>query len=634
MFESLSEQQVVGTSRLQKGLLLLLIAVTLFSLVRGGVYLLYPVSFAGLDLSETLLAFANGLRFDGAVIARLFAIPLLLMCLPFRVFDRGGWFKPFAWLLYLVTLGVVLLLVADLLYYDHVQRHLAYELLLLQDDLGFVVDFVRQGEWLPMAALLLFALLLFWGWLRVLAVPTCPGRWPLPKFLLLLLLLVVVGRGGVSGKVIEIVDAYGTGNTAYGNLSLNGAFTTLVFAMNLGEANHHFFPEEKAVEVLARHRQVVDPRYPLAVRLPAKPTGYNVVFVLQESWNFHHVDSFGGNGFGATPHFDALAAAGMRFPRFYAAGQRSIEGIQASLTGIPALKGLPRFDAGIGVSNVTRLGSMARDHGYRTLFVQSSARDSFKVQGIAEALGFDEFYGREDIPLRYDYPDPAAASFGWDYDSLQFLGDKLEGELRPFFAYLFTGTTHRPYALVDKRFELRPHDSGGENGYINTLAYADWSLGEFMARARQQPWFDNTVFVFTADHINHLQPGGVAEQFHIPLLLYGPTLLPAGENRKVGSQLDLMPTLIDLLGFGNEFSALGESLLQAGEGSAFATQGGSAITLINANAFLKHSLSNRLESGPLGEARVSPAELDAMEAYLLAQDQLSFELLRDNRWAR
>ncbi|HEY0634655.1 MAG TPA: sulfatase-like hydrolase/transferase, partial [Gammaproteobacteria bacterium] len=430
-------------SRLQKSLLFLLITALLFSACRALLLARYPAEFAQLGVGQTLAAFANGLRFDGAVIARLLLLPLLLMVLPLRWLDRRGWFDPLAWLVFLLTVGMVLLLVADVIYFEHVRRHLAYELLMMQNDTQFIVDMALQAH---LGALLLFVLFaggLGWLWWKILAIPLQPSRLAPLKFIGLFLVLAIAGRGGVTGKVIEIIDAYGTGDSAYGHLSLNGVFTTMVFALNIDEADHSFFPEEQAVALLAEQRPVRDPRFPMVHGFAGnKPTGYNIVFVLLESWNFQHVDSFARQGYGATPHFDALAAEGMRFTRFYAAGQRSIEGIQATLTGIPALKGLPRIDAGIGVSNISRIGAIAARHGYDSIFVQSSDRDSFKVGGIASATGFKSFYGMQDIPLRLDYADPQAAVFGWDYDTLMFLKGKLDGMEKPFIAYAFTGTTH------------------------------------------------------------------------------------------------------------------------------------------------------------------------------------------------
>ena len=617
-------------SRFQKGILFVAIAMALFSLGRFLLWLKYPQQFETLGGGLLLQAFANGLRFDGSVVARVFALPLLLMWLPARWFDRRLWFDALAWLLYPATLALVLLLAGDIIYYEHVQRHVSYELILLKNDLAFLVEFGLKAQLGAVIAFVLFAIGLGWLWWRILQIPLAASSYAPLKYIGLFFLLAVIGRGGVTGKVIEIIDAYGSGDAPYGNLSLNGAFTTIVFALNMEEVNHHFFPQEKAVAIVNGKQGLLDPAYPMLRRYAGEPNGRNVVFVLLESWNFDYVDSFAGKGYGVTPYFDTLAAEGLRFTRFYAAGQRSIEGIQATLTGIPALKGLPRIDAGIGVSNISRLGSMVKQQGYSTLFIQSSARDSFKISGIAAATGFEHFYGMEDIPLRLDYPDPEGAIFGWDYDTLQLMKDKLDALKPPFLAYAFTGTTHEPYPELPPQFMVRPHGANDENGYLNALKYADWSLGQFMAEARKSAWFDNTIFIFTADHANHFQQGsGLLQRFHTPFLIYAPKLFPGEERWVIGSQLDVLPTIVDLLGLDGEFAALGESLLRKDGGAeAFVTMGGQQIGLISDKAFLRHDLVRRIDGH-------GPEELlGRMEQRLLALDQLSYELLQANRWSR
>lgn len=619
-------------TRYQKAIVFFLIAMMLFTVSRGLLYVTYPDQFSSLGPWALISAFANGTRFDGAVVARVFAIPLLLMTLPGRFFEHRIWFEPLAWLTYALTLAMVFLLQADIVYYGYVMRHVAYELTQIGNDLGFVREFAVHGYLGALVGFLLFAVALGWVWRRIVRMQNRPSCWGAPKYLLLFVALLLVGRGGPTGKVVEIIDAYGTGNTAYGNLSLNGNFTAMVFALNLNDVNHSFYPERKAREYLRTLRQVKYPDYPMVTHYDGDPTGYNVVFVLLESWNFDFTDGFSAEERGITPNFARLATDGRRFVNFYAAGQRSIEGIQATLTGIPPLEGLPRLDAGIGVSAITRLGSIANRHGYSTIFIQSSARDSFKVDGIARAAGFRDYYGKQDIPLRLNYPAPERAVFGWDYDMFMFLKEKLDGLRPPFLAYAFTGTTHTPYPPLPERFEVRrPNQPEGINGYLNTLHYADWSIGQFMNAARKSPWFDDTIFIFTADHASRWQQGDHLQRFHTPFLIYAPGIIQSGTESIVGSQLDVMPTIIDLLGFDDPFAALGESLFRKQHGYAFVTDG-STIGLITADSYLTHNLKRRLHSVSLnGKADSGRLALD--EHRLLALDQLSFELLRENRWA-
>ena len=177
------------------------------------------------------------------------------------------------------------------------------------------------------------------------------------------------------------------------------------------------------------------------------------------------------------------------------------------------------------------------------------------------------------------------------------------------------------------RYENEPN---GEKGYLNALGYADWSIGQFIAEARNMPWFDNTVFIFTADHVNRLQQGEGTQRFHTPMLIYSPKWVSAGESDVIGSQLDVMPTILDLLGIDGEFAALGESLLRKPNGGqAFVSYGGQHIALITPDGFLRHDLQRVLENHGFNE-QMRPL----VERRLLALDQISYELLHTNRWAR
>lgn len=621
-------------SRMQKGLLLFAFIMTLFTSSRLVLYLTHLEIFSVLSPAMTAQAFINGLRFDASIILRIIAIPLLLMWLPLRFLDRRVWFDGFAWLLYLSGLAFLLMLIGDIIYFENVSRHVSYELLELRNDLNFVFAFALKSHLITLLLFVLFAVAMGWVWLRILQIPIKPSRYALGKYFVLVFLLFVAGRGGVSGKTIDIIDAYGEDVPAYGHLSLNGVFSTASFAMRMEDVNHHFFEYEEALRLVKNGLPipVSDPDYPLIRNYPAKPKGHNLVFVLLESWNFDYVDSFAGKGYGVTPYFDELARDGLRFTRFYASGQRSIEGIQATLTGIPVLKGLPRLDSGIGISNVSRLGSLVKEKGYSTVFAQASSRNSFRINSVASATGFDEIYGMQDVPLLLDYPDPESAIFGWDYDTLQLLQSRLNAQTQPFLAYAFTGTTHQPYAELPQEFMRHlPHGTSTENGYLNTLFYSDWSLGQFMIKAKESDWFDNTIFIFTADHVNKFQTGkDLTQRFHIPLLIYAPKIIPADTNAVIGSQLDMLPTILDILGIDGEFTALGESLFRKKEGGeALITVGGQHLVFINSDGYLQHDLNRILSS-----RGIAAEDLPMLEKRLLAMDQVTYELLKTNRWAR
>ena len=127
------------------------------------------------------------------------------------------------------------------------------------------------------------------------------------------------------------------------------------------------------------------------------------------------------------------------YNNFYAAGQRSYYGIQASLFGLPPIHGVGYIGGGLELSRLTRVADIARGHGYQTQMLQSSNRDSIRLDSIADYAGFEQYFGKSDIPVtRTDYPDPDAAKFGWDYEMLMKTFDLANQSQKPFLSFSFT----------------------------------------------------------------------------------------------------------------------------------------------------------------------------------------------------
>lgn len=616
------------SSRLAKSALVVALGLAAFQLARLALLLRYPEAFAALPAGRLAAAWASGLRFDLSILLAFLALPLVAINAPAPPALSHRWQRAWGWVAFAALVLLGLLLGGDVLYFGHVQRHLAAELLTMGNDWTFLVQ-MAFGPGLP--ALLAVAgglTALAFAWRRILAAPPAPGLRP-GRFLLVVALLVLGIRGSVGHKPINAIDAFAGGNHAEAQLSLNGAFTGIRAMARSGPVRTRFMPPEEANRLAG----IGDGEFPVERTVPARDVRRNVVFVLLESWSARFVDAFSHRGYGVTPRLDGLAAEGAKFTRFYAAGQRSYEGLQATLTGLPALPGLPTLTSGL-TTNVSRLGEMASAAGYRTLFMQASKRRSLRLDAIAAANGFAEYYGMEDMPVELDYPDPSASPFGWDHEMYRLLLRKLHGETRPFVAYLFTGTTHTPYPPLPARFTVRPHDDDGEGGFLNALHYADWSLGQLVDGARGEPWFANTVFVFVADHTRGgSDASDFAEAFHVPLVVWAPGMVPPGERDVVASHLDLLPTVVDLMGIGATFSAMGTPLFAKDPATATAQlMGGQRVGIVGPGGFVSHTLRQR------SETKLAPGALpglaDELERLLLAQVQVVYALQEKNRWAR
>ena len=245
---------------------------------------------------------------------------------------------------------------------------------------------------------------------------------------------------------------------------------------------------------------------------------------------------------------------------------------------------------------------------------------------LASYLGMQESYGWEDIPQRLPYQEKAP--FGYDYDALQFAADKIAAHPgQPFMGMVFTGITHEPFTSTLPEFDKHPYDSW-EHGFLNTLSFADWSIGQLLDRAKKDGWFDNTIFVFVADHTS----GGPSDDslenhFRIPLVLYAPKLLAPSEQPQIVSQLDIIPTLQRLAGINPVYTAFGRDMFDTSYPRVALVKEGDLIGLISQNGTLRHNGNTVVSVTDNGNF-----DKEQAEELLLSLHQSAYTLLKDNHW--
>jgi phosphoglycerol transferase MdoB-like AlkP superfamily enzyme len=606
------------------------IGLVIFMLARTGVFAVHYQNFSSLSISEVLLGFFYGLRFDLASLLVFSGIPLLLMALPFRWCTSQWWHIVLSILVFFVFVLEGTLLIGDIIYFGYVKRHLTNELLFLGKDINYLIsEAVANPGYLTLWFGMVLLGLYYWLSLCKVKVRTVHMHWP--KFIIFFVFVVIAGRGGIGMKPLAIVHAYSSGSSSFGNLVLNGVFSASHSSLS-APVERLSISNLQISKTLNLSGDFWQKPFPLAqINIPKSGKPNNLVVLFVESLTPRYVDSFGGNDYKITPNLDKLSKAGWKFNRFYSHGQRSIEGTQSVLTGMPSVLGLPTI-ANIS-ANYSKIATMAEQHGTSTIFVNSTLRESFLAQAIAGSTGFSEYYGKEDMPMLLDYlPEEKDRNLGWDYETLMFSLEKIKNRKTPFMAFISLNTDHTPFPKLTGPFNRYPHHPTEEGGYLNSLHYTDWAIGEFFKKVKKEPWFDKTIFVITADHVlAHFQKGDFLEKFRIPLIFYAPSLLKPKLIETVTSQLDLMPTFVEFMNLDTQYTALGTSLLQEQESEALVREG-SLLGIITDRAYLKHSLVRRVEYGKLVD-NVPNYYYDELEARLLAWDRVAFDLTRQNRWA-
>ena len=358
---------------------------------------------------------------------------------------------------------------------------------------------------------------------------------------------------------------------------------------------------------------------------------YNVFIILLESWSPKYIDGYSHNDYGVTPNIDNIMAESIVFTNAYAAGVRSIYGISAAFAGVSLVPGLQHFAYGLELNNIFSVADIFSRDIYYTAFMQSSKRDSYQLCDIAKNIfHVEESFGKEDMPNLMNYV--GKHHFGYDYDLLMFALDKVTEKAKQgknFFVFTFTGTTHTPFNSTVLDFEKYPRTTD-ENKYLNTLYYSDYSIGKLIEKSKKENWFDNTIFIFLADHnLNTIvKTDDLREKFKIPFIIYAPKIFKPKKIEYTVSQLDIIPTLCYILNINKPFVALGKNALdETTEHFALVTEG-TNLAIIYDDYYMKHNRQKVLETNAIEGSE----EYKKLETSILSLDKSIIEAFKHNIW--
>lgn len=620
------------------------IFLAVFFLGRLALFIIYHPSFAELGFGQIVFGFIHGVRFDASIMVTFIGIPMLFMILPHRWATSRLWQGLFSWYFYLVLVAFVFMQISDLIYFGFVQRHVGPEVTLITGDMELMRDMLLNEHRIALIIFISAAIIGGLFWQRLFRKPLAAPRKVWPRYgaiVLMFLAIIIIGRGGLQYKPARIADAFLSGSTAEGYLTLNGPFAIFHSARGTRPVTKVFMPQQTAIDLL--RKQITSPRekyidnaYPLLRTSGVKPgtaeNKPNIVIFMLESWDAIHLDYFrkqqGLAPYSITPNFDALVKKGRLYTRFYAAGTRSMDGIAGILAAVPTLPGMPYIGTGMDQNRLSYLGEFAKEHGYSTLFLQSSNRGSFRLDSVAAKAGFDTYLGAEDIPPAHKNA-PKKKRWGvWDYSTFMEADKLFAQQQQPFLGFIFSSSTHNPWRVPAQQWRKFPEDSE-QHKYMNSLYYADWALGQFMAEAKKHKYFDNTIFFITGDHVSGFEQKAnyLPGHYHIPLLIVGPGIKPGIDDR-IGSQLDITPTIIDITKWQTAHSSVGRSLFDNTDVDKRAAVciNGTIIDFIQQNSWLSHNLSRRLDTHVEGKQTA-----DSLEKQILATHQVVMKGMLENR---
>lgn len=376
-------------------------------------------------------------------------------------------------------------------------------------------------------------------------------------FILFIGLAVFFGRGGFRLKPINPIDAAQFTRVENAALVLNTAFTMVKSYNQGGLEEKNYFSQEKEARLFN----------PIKVSKPLNllPEKTNLVVIMLESFGNEWVGAAGAKK-SFTPFLDSLSNVSLYFKNGISNGKKSIEAVPSIVASIPSLSDNPYISSQYGNNKINSLASILNDKGYETAFFHGATNGSMRFDGFASQIGFQHYFGRT------EYNNDKYFDQSWGILDEYFnpwTAKKLSEFDKPFFATLFTLSSHHPYFIPKHmRGKLRK----GSQEICQSIHYGDYSLNLFFEEAKKQPWYKNTVFILCADHTSASSNpvyNQRSELYKIPVLIFDPSgkIAPKKETQFF-QHLDIMPTALDLLNVKTKFYAFGNSYFQSKQGEA------------------------------------------------------------------
>lgn len=507
----------------------------------------------------------HGIAFDTTAILYVNALFILLSLVPIIINTKKVYQKILFWI-YFITNGITYAMnFGDFVYFKFSQTRLTSAAFQVAQHESNIFK-VFTASILQNPYILLWFVALMWLWIflykKVKVEENKPKRL-IPYFIwsvLVLCITAVLTVGGIRGdfrhstRPINLVD----GNRfvkipSQANVVLNSTFS---FFRTLGTNNFKVvhFVDEKFIDENIQPYKIYDRE------VAGKP---NVVIFIVESFGREYSGAFNKDKnikdyVSYTPFIDSLAGQSLIFPNTFANGRQSIHGMSSILASIPSLT--DAFTSSpYSNQKIQSIVSVCNDMGYDTSFYHGAPNGSMGFLGFGNILGFKHYFGKTEFNNDNEFDGMWAI---WDEPFLQYFAKNV-GKTQPFMATVFTASSHHPFKIPEK---YNGKFKKGKNQMHEPIQYTDQAIKKYFETAKKQPWFDNTIFVFTGDHPNQIyysEYEKAMNRFAVPLMFYSPN--PAynlkGVNHEFAQQIDIYPTLADLIGYHKKIRSWGRSLV-------------------------------------------------------------------------
>lgn len=516
----------------------------------------------------------GGFLFDSSAIMYTNVLWIVMVLFPLHLKETPTYRKVCKWLFVVVNSLAVVMNLCDCVYFQYTSRRTTSTVFSEFSHEGnlagiFGTELIRHWYLLLIGVVLIYGLWRLYFSHNLKRHTICWWRYSLATLVSILLMVPCI-LGGMRGGLAHSVRPITVSNAnQYVNhpteaaIVLNTPFSLIrTIGKNVFEEPKYFTDEKQMLS------------YYSPIHQPAPGTVMNkknVVVLIVESFGREYIGSLnrdldGGKYRGYTPFVDSLLTHSLTFEYTFANGRKSIDAMPSTLSSIPMMVE-PFFLTPASMNDLTGLAGMLHDKGYYSAFFHGAPNGSMGFEAFARATGYDKYFGRTEYNA--DPKGGGDADFDgmwavWDEPYLQHVVRMVNGFKQPFVASVFTASSHHPFK-VPEQYAAIFKDEGGQPIH-KCVRYTDMALRKFFEAASKQPWYRNTVFVLVADHTNqNTHPYYKTDQglYSIPIIFYTPdrSLETGMKQGVIAQQIDVLPTLMGILGYDKPYIAFGCDLL-------------------------------------------------------------------------
>ncbi len=562
--------------------------ILMFAILRTIFMLNFTKEFHNVPVLDILKSFLIGARFDVFVINYALAPFFLVSCFPFITQNFFEKIKKTTFVLNTILFGLLYFFqLIDIEFFKADSYHLNYTLIEYSDsmDMALFMAFKKYHLFryiFILAILVIFYLLLSKKFIFTRKAKKSPAKNFFIKntiFYVLFSFLLVVGiRGGISLGIMEWGTAFFSDHNIINQATLNPIFNfskDVYYVTKNDDLNkiRFFKTKDEALKIAqnfiipeSEKQNIINPDFPFFRQslTTGEEKRYNVVILLMESMAAELLGCF-GNELKLSPYFDELAENGVLFTSFHSNGHRTNIGISSTLCSYIPLFGNSIMSRVEGQQPIPSIASILKEKGYSTLFLYGGDLKFDNMAGFLRHKGFEKVDGVETFPS-----EEALNKWGVPDKNLfeRFIKelDGLANENKPFFAMTLTLTNHPPYTIPNTYFGEKVKIKSEFNDAYNTFKYTDYELGKFFEQIKNKKYFKNTLFVILGDHSKsfHNDVEFDHRKSYVPCLFYAPKILTSpAKNNKISSQIDVVPTIFNILNMSVKNSFFGKNMFNA-----------------------------------------------------------------------